>query len=325
MNIKDHLADYRVHLTLERNLSVHTVRNYLSDLKPFTEFLSKENINSIDEINRIVIRAYVSWLMSGRKTKPTTKSSRVGHERTSINRLMVALRSFFRYLTKEGRIAPNSLWKKGSRQSRTLIPKTERKLPRTLDQVEVSALLQSVKIRKPSATDLNSAIQYRDLAILELLYATGLRISELCSLKIGDLKNKHRTLRVIGKGAKQRDVIMGEPGRQALEVYLKESRPLLASVSKIKALFLNKFGYQLSKRSIQSMVRKYGLSTNNSRVHPHMLRHSFATHLLDGGADLRVVQELLGHSSPTTTQIYTHVSLSQSRKIYEKAHPRAST
>lgn len=325
MNIKDHLDQYSIYLKLERNLSQHTIRNYINDLKPFSEFLLKANITSIGEIDRIATRAYVSWLMSRRKTNPTTTSAKSGHERASVTRLLAALRSFFRYLKENEIIQPNPLWKKGSRQSRTLIPKAERKLPRTLDQIEVSALLESARIIDPSNKPLNKAIRCRDLAILELLYATGLRISELCSLNLQDIKNGQRTLRVTGKGAKQRDVIMGGPSHKALEIYLKESRPILASKAKNQTLFLNKFGSQLSARSIQSMVRKYGMVATNNRVHPHMLRHSFATHLLDGGADLRVVQELLGHSSPTTTQIYTHVSLSQSRKIYEKAHPRAST
>tara|TARA_B100000029_G_scaffold493216_1_gene555456 strand:+ start:141 stop:932 length:792 start_codon:yes stop_codon:yes gene_type:complete len=263
--------------------------------------------------------------MSRRQTNPKTTSAKHGHERSSVTRLLAALRSFFSYLKEKGAIEPNPLWKKGSRQLRTLMPKAEVRLPRTLDQTEISALLESARIIESSTNPLRTAIQCRDLAILELLYATGLRISELCSLTLQDIKADERTLRVTGKGSKQRDVIMGGPSYQALKIYIKDSRPILGSKSRIKSLFLNKFGAQLSARSVQSMVKKYGMKVTNNKVHPHMFRHSFATHLLDGGADLRVVQELLGHSSPTTTQIYTHVSLGQSRKIYEQAHPRAST
>ena len=163
----------------------------------------------------------------------------------------------------------------------------------------------------------------RDKAILELLYASGLRVGELSSLNLRDLDVDNRLLRVLGKGSKHREVFMGKTAQHSLKSYLLNSRPLLLKKNKNNALFLNKFGYRLSKRSVQDMVSRYSLMSIGEKINPHMLRHSFATHLLDGGADIKVVQELLGHSSPSTTQIYTHVSLEESKKKYLAFHPRA--
>ena len=163
----------------------------------------------------------------------------------------------------------------------------------------------------------------RDRAVLELLYAAGLRVSELSALDLGNIDLERRQLRTVGKGSKEREVLIGRPAQEAIRRYIQEARPSLVGHRSSQALFLNRFGGRLSKRTVQEMVRRYGLQSVDAKVHPHMLRHSFATHMLDGGADLRIVQELLGHSSPATTQIYTHVSLAQSRKAYLKAHPRA--
>jgi integrase/recombinase XerC len=323
MAFEDCLEKYRLHLVGERNLSKYTVRNYINDLLPFAQFINKEAIVSLEKIDRKVFRSYVSWLMSGRNIKQTKLMSKRGHERSSVTRLLVALRSFFRYLTSEGIIGPSPLWKKGSRQSRAMIPKTERKLPRILDQKEINDLLDISKVADSSGKPKTSATQVRDSAILELLYATGVRLSELSSLNLEDISLEHHRIKARGKGSKEREVIMGIPAQKALSHYIKISRSVLTKKSNTLALFVNKFGSRLSNRSIQSMVSRYGLQATNNRVHPHMLRHSFATDMLNGGADLRIVQELLGHSSPATTQIYTHISFAQSRKIYLKAHPRA--
>ena len=171
---------------------------------------------------------------------------------------------------------------------------------------------------KPKST----AMQLRDRAILETLYATGLRVSELSGLDMKDVDMERRRVRTVGKGSKEREVVFGRPAQEALERYVNDGRPQLGG-GRTDALFLNRFGGRLTKRSVQEMVKKYSLQSTDNKIHPHVLRHTFATHMLDGGADLRIVQELLGHSSPATTQIYTHVSLAQSRKEYLKAHPRA--
>lgn len=190
------------------------------------------------------------------------------------------------------------------------------RLPRFLTQDEAARLVQA-----PETSDL---LGPRDRALLELIYAAGLRVSEARDLNISGVNLETRELRVTGKGSKQRVVLIGIAARDALALYLREVRPKLANRASGMALFLNRFGGRLSQRSVQQKVRKYaGKVGLGSGVHTHTLRHSFATHLLEGGADLRVVQELLGHSSPATTQIYTHVTASQAKEVYLAAHPRS--
>ena len=318
-----HLGGYRQHLLGERNLSELTVRNYLDDLTPLFQSMELQGVDSLAEVDRAFLRRYVSWLMSSRPIKSGGSQWRHGHDRASVTRHLASLRSFFRYLTAEGVVAPDPLWKRGSRQSRSLIPKAEKPLPRVVDKEEMERLVSAPDNPEVEGKPKQVAMQLRDKAILELLYATGLRVSELSGLDLGDLDLERRVLRALGKGSKEREVVMGRPAQQALEAYIREARPLLMASRKTDALFLNRFGGRLTKRSVQEMVKRYGLLSVDARVHPHMLRHSFATHMLDGGADLRIVQELLGHSSPATTQIYTHVSLANSRGVYLNAHPRA--
>ncbi|MDE2860073.1 MAG: tyrosine recombinase [Chloroflexota bacterium] len=320
---REHLEGYREHLTGERNLSEFTVRNYLDDLNPLFELLEQQGIESLDRVDRGFLRRYISWLMSGRRIREGRARTRTGHERASVIRHLVALRSFFRYLMARGVVPADPLWKRGSRQSRSLIPKTERLLPRVVDQEAVEQLLSAPDATEGMGKPKPPEIQMRDRAILELLYATGLRVSELSGLDLGDVDLRRRVVRTVGKGSKEREVVMGRPAQEAVERYVKEARPRLEGGRRTDALFLNKSGGRLTKRSVQEMVKRYGLMSIDTKVHPHMLRHSFATHMLDGGADLRIVQELLGHSSPATTQIYTHVSLANSRKVYLQAHPRA--
>ena len=322
--VKDHLQGYRDHLLGERNLSQYTVRNYLDDLTPLVQCMELYGIQSFDQVDRPFLRRYVSWLMSARQIKTGAGSWKRGHDRASVTRHLSSFRSFFRYLSAEGIVAPNPLWKLGSRQSRALIPKAEKTLPKVIGKEEMDRLLAIPYEQDIAGKPKAIAIQIRDVGILELLYATGLRVSELVGLNIGDLNLEQRLVRAMGKGSKEREVLMGNPAQESLRRYIGESRPLLMSPKGSEALFLNRFGGRLSKRSVQQMVKRYSALSIDAKVHPHMLRHSFATHMLDGGADLRIVQELLGHSSPATTQIYTHVSLAQSRKEYLKAHPRAS-
>jgi integrase/recombinase XerC len=320
---RDNLQGYSEHLRGERNLSEYTVRNYLDDLTPFFQSMELQGVESLAMVDRAFLRRYVSWLMSSRPIKMGHGQWRRGHDRASVTRHLASLRSFFRYLSSEGIVPPDPLWKRGSRQSRVLIPKAEKPLPKVVGKEDIEQFIVTPDnpdvIGKPKSV----AMQVRDRAILELLYATGLRVSELSGLDLKDLNLKSRLVRAIGKGSKEREVVMGQPAQKALQRYIEEARPLIVGYRATEALFLNRFGDRLNKRSVQEMVKRYSLLSIDTKVHPHMLRHSFATHMLDGGADLRIVQELLGHSSPATTQIYTHVSLAQSRKEYLKAHPRA--
>ena len=324
---KDTLAAYidiyKKHL-IERNiLSDYTIRNYVDDLKPFGQFFLSKHMSSLSEVRRPFVREYVAWLMSKRILKIGKSLRTNGHARASVNRYMASLRSFFRFLVSEKLIANDPMWKRGSRQSRRLLPKLDKSLPKILDRSSMDALLSAPSDKQLIRNALSRPIAIRDLAILEVLYATGLRVSELVSVNLSDLDLHTRVLRVLGKGTKEREVIMGNQAKSALEVYLSDSRPVLLKDRTTTALFLSKSGLALGKRSVQYIVSKYGDLALGSRVHPHLFRHTFATHILDGGADLRVVQELLGHASPATTQIYTHVSLSESRKVYMKTHPRA--
>jgi integrase/recombinase XerC len=195
-------------------------------------------------------------------------------------------------------------------------PKLDRRLPSFLSIDEITRILE--------APDLTTPQGQRDRALLELLYASGLRVSELVKLNPEQVNLDTREVRVWGKGAKERVVLMGEPAAGALTAYLGQDSPRLPDEKRSRALFLNRYGERLTERSVQSLLEKYAKKVGiGKRVHPHMLRHTFATHLLDGGADLRVVQELLGHASLSSTQVYTHVSKSQAKKIYLSAHPMA--
>lgn len=316
------LQEYRNHLRGERSLSEYTVRNYLNDLDPFFQFMEEQGLESLSGVDRGFLRRYVAWLMADRSIATGRGQTKRGHDRGSVTRSLSALRSYFRYLVRKGVVPPSPLWKRGSRQSRALIPKAEKTLPRIMGKEEVEDLLTTPDDPETKGKPKAPAMQMRDRAILEVLYATGLRVSELSGLDTKDVDMARRRVRTVGKGSKEREVVFGRPAQEALERYLNEGRPKLGG-RRTDALFLNKSGGRLTKRSVQEMVKKYSVQSTDTKVHPHMLRHTFATHMLDGGADLRIVQELLGHSSPATTQIYTHVSLAQSRKEYLKAHPRA--
>lgn len=323
-NIHTHTHRYRDYLKGQRHLSDLTTRNYLRDLKPFTEFIDIQGIQSLNQVDRSIVRLYVSWLMSRRSIKESRGVWKVGHARASVARLLASLRSFFRYLIMMDVVEPNPLWSQGTRQSRSLIPKADKRLPKPLGKEEVSALMDTQYYPEVPAGTKKASLMVRDFSILELLYATGMRVSELVGLNIEDINFTERTLRVLGKGHKQRQVIMGNPARECLEMYVSQIRPGVKRITETRAVFLNQSGGRLTARSVQTIVRRYGLQSIGTSIHPHTLRHTFATHLLDGGADLRVVQELLGHASPATTQIYTHLSLAQSREVYLNAHPRAN-
>lgn len=297
---------YVNYLRAGRNASPYTVRTYLSALignkvrgkeKGFFQFLFARKINSLEAVNKQTLRDYMYWLMQQ------------GVARSSIANKLSAIRSFYRYLHREELIKENPLEKITS-------PKLDRRLPIVLTTDEITRLLEAPTTEKP--------VGQRDKAILELLYATGLRVSEIVSLNLPQVDLHEREVRVVGKGNKERIVLMGKPAAKALTTYLEDGRVKLLGEKKTEAVFINRSGKRLIDRRIQKIMDRYAKAANITRkIHPHILRHTFATHMLDGGADLRVVQELLGHASLSTTQIYTHVSKSQAKKVYLAAHPLA--
>jgi site-specific recombinase XerD len=222
----------------------------------------------------------------------------------SVRRKVSTIRSYYKWLRAEGHLDADPFFGVTG-------PKAGRRLPGILTSEDIARMIGAAEGRQPA--------DLRDRALMELLYAAGLRVSEVASLDVVDLDVRDRSVRVEGKGKKERIGVFGEPAAEALQRYLRDARPDLEA-GKEEALFLNRFGGRLTVRSVQTIVRKYATKAGLPvAVHPHLLRHSFATHLLDGGADLRIVQELLGHESPNTTQIYTHVSEAKKRSVMEDA------
>lgn len=296
--MREHLERYLRYLIVEKNASPRTVRNYQHEIQEFLDFIRAQGIEDWSGVNRDALRRYQAWLSSREYAK------------ASVRRRLSELRSFGRYLVREGVLGTNPFRMFSS-------PKTPRHLPNYLSQEDMRALL--------SIPDLSTPQGLRDRAILEVLYGGGLRVSEVVELNVSSIDWGRREVRVWGKGAKERIALLGEPAIKALRAYLETGRPvLLGGKETTPALFINRLGTRLSARSVMSILRKYGrLAGVEKRVTPHALRHSFATHLLDGGADLRSVQELLGHEQITTTQIYTHVSQSRTREVYRRSHPLA--
>jgi tyrosine recombinase XerC len=287
------LGQFLAMLASERNRSAYTLRNYTADLRPYFAFLEEGGIE-VTAADRHVVRSYLASLMEA-KTAPG-----------SIARKLSTLRSFYRYLAQTGSVAANPC--EGMRG-----PKRERRLPSVLSEEEVSALVV--------APEEDTAQGLRNRALLELLYAAGVRVGEVFNLNVGDLELSPEggLMRVRGKGNKQRVVLVGRPAAQAMKRYLRQARPRLAKGAQ-EALFLNRDGERLSMRAVQTIVRKAALASGLDKwIHPHLLRHTFATHMLDGGADLRVVQELMGHASANTTQVYLHVTEARQRQVYDGA------
>ena len=299
------LEAYGRHLGAERGLSPRTQEAYLHHARAFLDFISGQGITDPKQVDRSLLRQQVASLR------------RADYEKAGVALRLSAVRSFFRFLVRQGQIPQNGLWTKRSREAKALTPKLDKKLPTFLTQAEAERMV--------SSPDTSTSYGLRDRAVLELIYAAGLRVSEVAGLDVDALLLDDGEVRIWGKGAKERMGLMGVPAQNALRRYLSDARPQLLGESRAAALFLNRYGRRLSARSIQNMVKRYAsmAGLDPERVHTHTLRHSFATHLLDGGADLRIVQELLGHASPVTTQIYTHVTQIQARKVYESAHPMA--
>ena len=287
----DPQAAFLRHLAVERNASAHTLRSYANDLTDFQRFLAARGIADLAGADLRAVRAWLAALHAR------------GLAAASVGRKLAAVRSCFRFLVRRGVVEANP-----AREART--PRQPRRLVSFLPIDEATQLVDGRAV--------GGASRARDVAILEMLYATGLRVSELAGLDLDDVDRDERTVRVLGKGRKERIVPYGGHAARALEAWLGERGEGGGAV------FTNAQGGRLTTRSVHTIVRRSARAAGiTRRVSPHTLRHTFATHLLDGGADLRAIQELLGHSRLSTTQRYTHVGADQLMKIYDKAHPRA--
>jgi integrase/recombinase XerC len=293
------IAGFLRTLAGERDASPHTLAAYSRDVRRFAGFLHTEGIPRWDAVDTQVARRYVAELTRR-------------YARTSVARQLAAVRAFFRYLHREGNASRNPL-------ALVSTPKSPRRLPKALTPDETIALLRAPDPSHPPGL--------RDRALLEVLYATGLRVGELVALRMADLDwlaASDGELRVTGKGRRERIVLLTAAARDALQRYLVDGRPRLLRGRGGDAVFVNVRGGTLSDRGVRLIVdRHIRAAARGRRISPHALRHTFATHLLDGGADLRTVQELLGHATLATTQIYTHVSRDWLKRVYDKAHPRA--
>jgi len=293
------LEDFLRYLQVERQMSPHTLRNYRSDLAQFLEFLAAgPDTPALEEVNYQQVRAFLAHSLKGRG-------------KTTVARKLSALRTFFKYLQRQGVLTQNPAKLAPS-------PKVGKSLPHFLTVDEAFHLLGQAKGETFGAR--------RDRAILELFYAGGLRLAELAGLNLGDLDRKEGVVRVWGKGAKERLAFLGDAARQAMAAYLPLREGLLSQrgCQGERALFLNFRGGRLSSRGVARVVEKWArLAGLSQALTPHGLRHSFATHLLEGKADLRAVQELLGHASISSTQRYLHLNLDYMMEEYDKAHPRS--
>ncbi|POM24517.1 Tyrosine recombinase XerD [Actinomadura rubteroloni] len=292
------LREFERHLRSERGLSPHTLRAYLGDLRDLARHADTVGLGGPDELGVAVLRA---WL---------ARQHADGMSRATLARRTAAVRAFTRFLHRKGVLAEDPGVLLGT-------PRLNRDLPSVLSQDQAAHLLDTVEAEGPQGS--------RDLAVLEVFYATGVRVSELCGMDIGDLDTGRRTVRVIGKGDKERTVPIAETAVQAVEEWLRAGRPVLATEQSGNALFLGARGGRLHASIARRIVHaRIAAAGDVPDLGPHGLRHSAATHLLEGGADLRSVQEILGHSSLRTTQLYTQVSVERLKKVHRQAHPRGA-
>ncbi len=292
-------ADFLNYLRYERNYSSQTVISYSRDIDKFFRFLSEEGLD-MEEVDQIAIRNFL------------TDELNSGVSKRSCKRRLCALRHFYKYMVRREMVKDNPFVFVSS-------PKTEKTLPKFLYKDQVREILDENKKR-------DDLLAYRDQAILSTLYYSGIRASELVSLELQSVSLPRRTLRVLGKGNKERIVPISEECKKDIETYMKTTRMELASRNKegTKVLFLNDHGNKLTTRGLEYILDQIEQKTGSFvGLHPHILRHSFATHLLENGADLRIIQELLGHESLNTTQVYTHVTEESMKETYLAAHPRA--
>jgi integrase/recombinase XerC len=298
--MRDAVDGFARHLASERGRSAHTVRAYVTDTVSLLDHAVRMGHGLPAELDLGVLR---SWLARLRST---------GAARTSLARRAATARTFTRWAHREGLLARDV--------GATLAsPKAERRLPGVLPAEQAAELVTAPGGGRPAG----DPVSLRDRAVLELLYATGIRVSELCGLDVDDVDRSRRVVRVFGKGAKERSVPYGLPAGAAIEEWLRLGRPALAGPRSGPALLLGARGGRLQPTTVRQLVSAYAQAAGLPHTSPHGLRHSAATHLLEGGADLRSVQELLGHASLSSTQIYTHVSIERLRSAYRQAHPRA--
>jgi integrase/recombinase XerC len=320
--MKQHIDRFIDYLRYERNASPNTIREYRRDVSQFMQFLTPpgEKTMPLAHVDHRVIREFVGWSYDQKL------------EKSSVARKLAALRTFFKFCVREGVVKQNP-----ARLVST--PKLPKRVPRVITAEEMNGFLDNILGGSPAAAkhkrsasprkkqDDAKIILKRDRAILELLYASGLRVSELVGLDLGDIDRAGQMLRVLGKGRKERIVPFGSSAQTALEAYWPVRDEILnrpGAATELQAVFLNHYADRLGARSVRTIVKKYSrLADVNWDLHPHSLRHAFATHLLADGADLRAIQELLGHVSLSTTQRYTQASIQQLMNVYDKAHPHA--
>jgi integrase/recombinase XerC len=292
--MQKHIFDFLTYLRNERNVSPHTVRSYHSDLEQLSTFLGDKDLSAVDHQT---LRRFIAHLMQ------------VDVKKSSIARKLSAIRTFFRYLNREGILTSNP-----ARLVAT--PRREQRLPAVLTADDAIRLMESPKAKKPADHD----AMLRDRAVLETLYSTGIRASELIGMNREDIDRHDSLIRIRGKGRRERIVPVGAKALDAIDAYLGR----LAGSSDVAAVFLGPSGKRLTARTVQRILENHRKQLGLlQKASPHTLRHSFATHLLESGADLRAIQELLGHASLSTTQRYTHVNLDSLMEVYDKAHPKA--
>ncbi|PWK14513.1 site-specific tyrosine recombinase XerD [Tumebacillus permanentifrigoris] len=294
----DKLIERFIHyLTVERGLAQNTLESYARDLTAYIDFLQRGGIRDLNQTRRANIIAYLAELQ------------RKGRATTTISRNLASLRAFYGFLLRDGLLD-------GDPTANLESPKIEKRLPKVLTVGEVESLLEG--------PDLGTTAGSRDKAMLELLYATGIRVSELVSLNISDVNLNMGFLKCYGKGSKERIIPLGTVALKSVGEYILRSRVKLSRNPAEESLFLNHHGQRLSRQGFWKIIKKYAHTASvDKEITPHTLRHSFATHLLENGADLRAVQEMLGHADISTTQIYTHLTKSRLKEVYAKAHPRA--
>ncbi|MFN2593723.1 MAG: tyrosine recombinase XerC [Actinomycetota bacterium] len=296
--LEDRIEAFLTASAAERDLSAHTIQAYRADLEQFAEWAARSHVTAPEKIDRKLLRRYVAFL--GQR----------GYARRSIARKASSIRALLKWCVIRGDLIADP-------SQGLSVPKLDRPLPKLLRAADAARLVELPPDDDP--------IGLRDRALLELLYGAGVRVSEACGLDVDEVDLRAASISVIGKGRKERRVPLGEPARDAIAAYVKDARPTLAARAEkhSPALFLNTRGNRLNQRGVRHVVTRYLTAEGMAPAGPHALRHSFATHLLDGGADLRAVQELLGHENLATTQIYTHVSTERLKAVYEQSHPRA--
>jgi integrase/recombinase XerC len=301
-NFEKLITAFTRHLEVERSLSVHTIRAYIGDLESLLTHLETIGVTDISQLELIHLR---SWL-ANQQVK--------GGARTTLSRRAVSVRLFTKWAVKNKYLAKDVA-------ATLATPKGHRTLPEVLDIADAKTAMDSLATR---ASEEETPISLRDVAMVELLYATGARVAELCGLDVSDIDYDRQTIRVLGKGNKERTIPLGNPAMKALNVWLKEGRDSIKNSLSGNAVFLGARGKRIDQRTVRTVVYNALQAIEGiERMGPHALRHSAATHLLEGGADLRTVQEILGHASLATTQIYTHVSTERLQKAFKQAHPRA--